>query len=155
MPDCVSIEQETSCRIILHFLSALTPCQFLMIKTILHHRYFPTLLTVLLAVFNDGAMIALSKDRVTPSQLPNSWKLQNIFICGIVYGVYLVIVLLGSVVRFSIEPLANNAQISQFLSPGSAASGVKERFLKAKFTISGHIIAWHLNLRYAGRVLSQ
>ena len=52
-------------------------------------RYFPTLLTVLLAVFNDGAMIALSKDRVTPSQLPNSWKLQNIFISGIVYGVYL------------------------------------------------------------------
>ena len=52
-------------------------------------RYFPTLLTVLLAVFNDGAMIALSKDRVTPSQLPNSWKLQNIFICGIVYGIYL------------------------------------------------------------------
>jgi len=52
-------------------------------------RYFPTLLTVLLAVFNDGAMIALSKDLVTPSQLPNSWKLQNIFICGIVYGVYL------------------------------------------------------------------
>ena len=52
-------------------------------------RYFPTLLTVLLAVFNDGAMIALSKDRVTPSQLPNAWKLQNIFLSGIVYGVYL------------------------------------------------------------------
>lgn len=44
---------------------------------------------MLLAVFNDGAMIALSKDRVTPSQLPNSWKLQNIFIAGMVYGVYL------------------------------------------------------------------
>ncbi len=27
-------------------------------------RYFPTILIVLLAVFNDGAMIALSKDRV-------------------------------------------------------------------------------------------
>lgn len=35
----------------------------------LHHsplcRYFPTILIVLLAVFNDGAMIALSKDRVS------------------------------------------------------------------------------------------
>jgi H+-transporting ATPase len=28
-------------------------------------RYFPTILIVLLAVFNDGAMIALSKDRVS------------------------------------------------------------------------------------------
>lgn len=55
----------------------------------IQRRYFPTLLTVLLAVFNDGAMIALSKDRVTPSQLPNAWKLQNIFISGIVYGTYL------------------------------------------------------------------
>ncbi len=34
-------------------------------------RYFPTILIVLLAVFNDGAMIALSKDRVIPSQTPN------------------------------------------------------------------------------------
>lgn len=44
---------------------------------------------MLLAVFNDGAMIALSKDRVLPSELPNSWKLYNIFITGIVYGIYL------------------------------------------------------------------
>ena len=58
-------------------------------KDICGGRYFPTLLTVLLAVFNDGAMIALAKDRVTPSQLPNKWKLSNIFITGMVYGVYL------------------------------------------------------------------
>ena len=45
-------------------------------------RYFPTLLIVLLAVFNDGAMIALSKDRVTPSRTPNTWNLTNIFITG-------------------------------------------------------------------------
>ena len=50
---------------------------------------FPTLLIVLLAVFNDGAMIALAKDRVLPSELPNVWRLQNIFITGIVYGIYL------------------------------------------------------------------
>ena len=52
-------------------------------------RMFPTLLIVLLAVFNDGAMIALAKDRVLPSELPNVWRLQNIFITGIVYGIYL------------------------------------------------------------------
>jgi hypothetical protein len=46
---------------------------------------------VLLAVFNDGAMIALSKDRVTPSPAPNSWRLRNIFAVGIVYGLYLTV----------------------------------------------------------------
>ena len=44
---------------------------------------------MLLAVFNDGAMIALSKDRVVASPTPNSWNLKAIFISGIVYGLYL------------------------------------------------------------------
>lgn len=46
---------------------------------LLANRYFPTLLVVLMAVFNDGAMIALSKDRVTPSRTPNRWNLPVIF----------------------------------------------------------------------------
>ena len=45
-------------------------------------RYFPTILIVLLAVFNDGAMIALSKDRVVASPVPNHWDLRSIFIVG-------------------------------------------------------------------------
>lgn len=44
---------------------------------------------MLLAVFNDGAMIALSKDRVVASPMPNTWNLKAIFISGIVYGLYL------------------------------------------------------------------
>ncbi len=36
----------------------------------------------MLAVFNDGAMIALSKDRVISSPVPNHWNLRNIFIIG-------------------------------------------------------------------------
>ena len=47
-----------------------------------HCRYFPTILIVLLAVFNDGAMIALSKDRVIASPVPNHWDLKSIFIVG-------------------------------------------------------------------------
>eukprot|EP00878_Enallax_costatus_P000726 GHUV01000839.1.p1 GENE.GHUV01000839.1~~GHUV01000839.1.p1 ORF type:complete len:832 (+),score=189.21 GHUV01000839.1:2414-4909(+) len=61
------------------------------ILTIAYNWYFPTILIVLLAVFNDGAMIALSKDRVQPSPMPNSWRLRDIFIIGIVYGLYLTI----------------------------------------------------------------
>ncbi|RMZ54903.1 hypothetical protein APUTEX25_000420 [Auxenochlorella protothecoides] len=57
--------------------------------TVIYDWYFPTILIVLLAVFNDGAMIALSKDRVTPSRLPNRWNLPSIFTSGIVYGLYL------------------------------------------------------------------
>ena len=45
-------------------------------------RYFPTLLIVLLAVFNDGAMIALSKDRVVASHTPNVWHLGAVFAQG-------------------------------------------------------------------------
>ena len=45
-------------------------------------RYFPTILIVMLAVFNDGAMIALSKDRVVSSPVPNTWNLRNIFTVG-------------------------------------------------------------------------
>ena len=52
-----------------------------MLRT-LGRRYFPTILIVALAVFNDGAMIALSKDRVISSPVPNHWNLRNIFISG-------------------------------------------------------------------------
>lgn len=52
-------------------------------------RYFPTILIVIMALFNDGAMIALSKDRVVASKMPNSWNITNIFVMGMVYGLYL------------------------------------------------------------------
>lgn len=57
--------------------------------TVIYNWYFPTILIVLLAVFNDGAMIALSKDNVTPSRLPNRWNLWSIFVSGAGYGLYL------------------------------------------------------------------
>ena len=57
--------------------------------TVIYDWYFPTILIVLLAVFNDGAMIALSKDTVTASRVPNKWNLYSIFISGIIYGLYL------------------------------------------------------------------
>ena len=57
--------------------------------TVIYDWYFPTILIVVMAVFNDGAMIALSKDRVTPSRVPNRWNLSSIFISGAVYGLYL------------------------------------------------------------------
>jgi len=36
-----------------------------------------------------GTIMTISKDRVKPSPHPDSWKLKEIFITGIVYGSYL------------------------------------------------------------------
>jgi hypothetical protein len=36
-----------------------------------------------------GTIMTISKDRVKPSPHPDSWKLNEIFITGIVYGSYL------------------------------------------------------------------
>nr|P54210.1 RecName: Full=Plasma membrane ATPase; AltName: Full=Proton pump [Dunaliella acidophila]AAB49042.1 plasma membrane proton ATPase [Dunaliella acidophila] len=57
--------------------------------TVIYDWYFPTILIVILAVFNDGAMIALSKDRVVASVLPSTWNLATIFVPGFVYAMWL------------------------------------------------------------------
>ncbi|KAA8496232.1 Plasma membrane ATPase [Porphyridium purpureum] len=51
--------------------------------------YFPTVLTLIMAICNDGAMISLSKDNVEYSKGPDQWKLKNIFVASIVFGLYL------------------------------------------------------------------
>ena len=38
-----------------------------------------------------GTIMTISKDRVKPSPLPDSWKLKEIFITGIILGTYLAI----------------------------------------------------------------
>jgi H+-transporting ATPase len=50
---------------------------------------FPPFLVLIMAVFNDGTMMTIAKDRVQPSPEPNRWRLQRIFISAIVYGLYL------------------------------------------------------------------
>ena len=75
------VEVQTSQWSALDMLHA--SCKGLLLMKRMHsHRYFPTILIVLLAVFNDGAMIALSKDRVIASPVPNHWDLKSIFIVG-------------------------------------------------------------------------
>jgi hypothetical protein len=69
-------------------------------------RYFPTLLIVLLAVFNDGAMIALSRDRVRPSQFPTHWSLPVVFFKGALFGLYLT---LTSWILFHVRALPHKA----------------------------------------------
>ncbi|XP_059644206.1 plasma membrane ATPase 1-like isoform X2 [Cornus florida] len=50
---------------------------------------FPPFMVLVIAILNDGTIMTISKDRVKPSPLPDSWKLSEIFATGIVIGSYL------------------------------------------------------------------
>ncbi|KAM5570646.1 ATPase 11, plasma membrane-type [Rosa sericea] len=52
---------------------------------------FPPFMVLIIAILNDGTIMTISKDRVKPSPLPDSWKLSEIFATGIVLGTYLAI----------------------------------------------------------------
>ncbi|KAL5582390.1 hypothetical protein UlMin_014832 [Ulmus minor] len=50
---------------------------------------FPPFMVLIIAILNDGTIMTISKDRVKPSPLPDSWKLAEIFTTGIILGSYL------------------------------------------------------------------
>ncbi|KAL6323058.1 hypothetical protein AAG906_024628 [Vitis piasezkii] len=50
---------------------------------------FPPFMVLVIAILNDGTIMTISKDRVKPSPLPDSWKLTEIFTTGVVLGAYL------------------------------------------------------------------
>nr|CAB3493646.1 unnamed protein product [Digitaria exilis] len=52
---------------------------------------FPPFMVLIIAILNDGTIMTISKDRVKPSPLPDSWKLAEIFTTGIVLGGYLAV----------------------------------------------------------------
>ncbi|ONK73511.1 uncharacterized protein A4U43_C04F32390 [Asparagus officinalis] len=52
---------------------------------------FPPFMVLVIAILNDGTIMTISKDRVRPSPLPDSWKLSEIFATGVVLGAYLAI----------------------------------------------------------------
>jgi len=58
------------------------------ILTIAFSWYFPTIAIVLLAIFNDGCMLSVSKDEVKPSDVPDHWNLSEIFGIALVLGLW-------------------------------------------------------------------
>ncbi|CAN8277436.1 unnamed protein product [Cochlearia groenlandica] len=50
---------------------------------------FPPFMVLIIAILNDGTIMTISKDRVKPSPLPDSWKLSEIFATGVVFGSYM------------------------------------------------------------------
>ncbi|KAG8046821.1 hypothetical protein GUJ93_ZPchr0008g13307 [Zizania palustris] len=63
---------------------------FMLIALIWRFDFSPFMILVI-AILNDGTIMTISKDRVKPSPHPDSWKLREIFITGIVYGTYLAV----------------------------------------------------------------
>nr|PNR43368.1 hypothetical protein PHYPA_015748 [Physcomitrium patens] len=49
---------------------------------------FSPFMVLVIAILNDGTMMTISKDIVTPSQKPDSWMLEELFIQGTCLGVY-------------------------------------------------------------------
>ncbi|XP_022714750.1 plasma membrane ATPase-like isoform X1 [Durio zibethinus] len=50
---------------------------------------FSPFMVLIIAILNDGTIMTISKDRVKPSPMPDSWKLKEIFATGIFLGAYL------------------------------------------------------------------
>ncbi|KAJ8774404.1 hypothetical protein K2173_012478 [Erythroxylum novogranatense] len=62
-----------------------------MLLTVCWKFDFPPFMVLIIAILNDGTIMTISKDRVRPSPIPDSWKLSEIFATGIVIGGYLAI----------------------------------------------------------------
>ncbi|XP_068335665.1 ATPase 9, plasma membrane-type [Pyrus communis] len=52
---------------------------------------FSPFMVLVIAILNDGTIMTISKDRVKPSPLPDSWKLKEIFATGVVLGTYMAV----------------------------------------------------------------
>ncbi|PRQ53684.1 putative proton-exporting ATPase [Rosa chinensis] len=62
-----------------------------MLLALIWHFDFPPFMVLIIAILNDGTIMTISKDRVKPSPLPDSWKLAEIFTTGIILGSYLAV----------------------------------------------------------------
>ncbi|TQD76975.1 hypothetical protein C1H46_037499 [Malus baccata] len=60
---------------------------------------FPPFMALIVGILNGGTIMTISKDRVKPSPVPDSWRLSEIFATGIVLGSYLAVT---TVIFFSI-----------------------------------------------------
>nr|AHK23067.1 plasma membrane ATPase 4 [Fagopyrum tataricum] len=61
---------------------------FMFIALIWKYDFSP-FMVLIIAILNDGTIMTISKDRVKPSPIPDSWKLKEIFATGVVLGGYL------------------------------------------------------------------
>ncbi|CAI5712172.1 unnamed protein product [Peronospora farinosa] len=91
------------------------------ILTVAWNWYFPPILVVILAILNDGTILTISKDNVVASPYPDSWKLKEIFISSITFGLWLT---LSTVVLFGV--VNNSSGFERTGAENLCASCMKE-----------------------------
>ncbi|KAK6918648.1 hypothetical protein RJ641_017070 [Dillenia turbinata] len=72
------------CRVYHH-----TYCPRFYVAAVFWKFDFPPFMVLVIAILNDGTIMTISKDKVKPSPVPDSWKLSEIFATGVVLGGYL------------------------------------------------------------------
>ncbi|KVH98064.1 Cation-transporting P-type ATPase [Cynara cardunculus var. scolymus] len=90
---------------------------FMLIALIWRFDFSP-FMVLIIAILNDGTIMTISKDKVKPSPLPDSWKLKEIFATGIVLGTYLAVMTViffwaakesnFFTEKFGVKPIKNN-----------------------------------------------
>ncbi|GLT85390.1 hypothetical protein SLE2022_035810 [Rubroshorea leprosula] len=63
----------------------------LMLVALIWKFDFSPFMVLIIAILNDGTIMTISKDRVKPSSVPDSWKLREIFATGVVLGAYMAV----------------------------------------------------------------
>ncbi|XP_020578324.1 ATPase 9, plasma membrane-type-like [Phalaenopsis equestris] len=64
---------------------------FMLIALIWRFDFSPFMILII-AILNDGTIMTISKDRVKPSPVPDSWKLKEIFATGVILGAYMAVI---------------------------------------------------------------
>ncbi|XP_057511724.1 plasma membrane ATPase 1-like [Actinidia eriantha] len=91
---------------------------FLLLSTVWNFN-FPPLMVLVIAILNDGTIMTISKDRVKPSPVPDSWKLSEIFATGIVIGTYLALMtVLFFYATYKTSFFANHFNVTDFNEAG-------------------------------------
>ena len=109
--------------------------------TTIYNWYFPPILVVVLAVLNDGTIMTISKDRVTPSPRPDAWRLKTLFMMSFVYGLYLTL----STIIVYIVASADNSWFNQIGAISLARSTYEgasrlRTFIYLQVSISGQAL---------------
>ncbi|KAL0334394.1 UNVERIFIED_CONTAM: Plasma membrane ATPase 4 [Sesamum angustifolium] len=70
---------------------------------------FSPFMVLIIAILNDGTIMTISKDRVKPSPLPDSWKLKEIFATGVFLGGYLALMtVIFLLEKFGVKHIKHN-----------------------------------------------
>ncbi|XP_051115030.1 plasma membrane ATPase 1-like [Andrographis paniculata] len=96
---------------------------------------FPPFMVLVIAILNDGTIMTISKDRVKPSPMPDSWKLSEIFATGIILGSYLALMtVLFFYIAFDTSFFADHFNVEDFSKHNGSLLDKGSKVLKDKLS---------------------